>query len=259
MTDDRKNRLVSKIKAMLNIAANDASTDNEIFVAMEQARKLMERHQLTESDLESSTIDDDKRKIDEADFTRATSETAGKLYFWEAELCDFVAQFVGADWYRSREYVKNVFGQYQQTPSGRYKKTSVVVWFGVAESVVIAKQVFDELRSIISTMAFGKYGKVYAGEGATYGMGFVSGLNEKYQTIVKIEEQVQSTALTVRKQELSEYVEEKAKQWLNDEHGVKLRSCRATSTVSTDGEAYSDGRADGSNCDVDATRRRKLT
>lgn len=93
-----KESIVSKIKKLMAIADDDASSDNEIEVALNVAKKLMDNHHLTEDDL-AHEPDDDYAKVRESEKGLFRCFLGKMIFTWENNLGFFVSDFVGCPWY----------------------------------------------------------------------------------------------------------------------------------------------------------------
>lgn len=259
---------IAKVQKLLNMTGEKGASENEIAVAMMMAHKLMDKHHLSEADLAAAT--DPIAALDNAEMDEFRSFVGKALSAWESGLASFVQKFVGgAKCYMDKELrVIREYGIVQfdpKTDEPRYGKS--YVFFGVAEDAAIAKHLFDELRTLIATMATTRWGKVYKGEGASYCQGFVAGLfNHLKKAIVQEREQAKlpgnSTALMVmeKRSDLIEAKQDKADEWIRKEKGIHLRKGggQAGSRVGFDHSAHSQGVVDGQNTDVSATRKKKL-
>ena len=258
--------IIRKIKKALAIAQDNAASDGEIQAAMNAVQKMMDRHHLTEDDLTHEPVDD-YAAVDAANFNQIRAWIGRKVFYWESYLAQFVSKFVGVPLYvdNNLQIARQYGSGFMLLDSdGEPQKVKSFVFYGVAEDALIAKELYDELRLIIRTLAYGKYGTAYQGDGGRYAEGFVSGLFsqlEEQTKIRRIEAAGNSTAMVLiaRQTDLVQYKERKAKDWLKAEANIKLRKGGRTSGASGSYGAFSDGRTDGSNAEVSKQRARKLT
>lgn len=272
MSELNKDRIVDKVRKLLNIAGNEAAAQGEIEAAMLQVQRLMEKHHISEEDLakEPSVMYHD---LENAPMNRVYCVVGKKMAMWEKTLGSFVAQLVGVECYLdlNKNNVVRKFGIVQLDDAGNVKIGQAMVFFGVAEDTAIAETIYNELRVLIYTMARSLYGNPYGGSGASYGEGFVSGLSSKRRKAIedernaakaRLEHTSDSTGLILieRRQDLVVRKQELAKRWLEKEKGIKLRQRKTGCTGARDFDhtASSRGYADGRATDVEATRRKKL-
>lgn len=261
-----KERTIEKIKKLLNIAKHDTSSDGDIEAAMLQAQRLMDKHHLSEEDLVHETADD-YQKVDEAELGRFRSWVGGRVFFWECQLAAFVSRFVGVPYYLDdHKKPARDNGILKRNEFGEAWKGKSFVFYGVAEDASIAKHLYDELRKLISTMAYARYGQIYVKDGAVYCQGFIQGLNDqmelqrKEQKAIATNQGPGSTGLILieRRADLIAYKEDKAKNWLKNTIGIKLVAGGGLYGGMGSSEAYNQGKADGREADIDATRRKKI-
>lgn len=255
-------RMIDKIKALMNKTSENGATDAEAQSAIDMAYRLMQKYQLTEDDLAHEPADD-YHKVDEAKHDRCRSFVGGVFFFWEGSLATFVSQFVGVEAYmdnRKNLVRKNGFVQFDQNDQPRYGKS--IVFYGIAEDAVMAAELYDELRMLIASMAVAKYGTVFKGEGGAYAQGFVSGLFSKLGSAKADERRlaVDNTSLTLiaRREDLIKYKSNKAKDWLEKTMGMKIRGKSYFNGVGGHGSATAEGWRDGKETNVEGARRRKI-
>lgn len=258
-----KESIISKVKKLMAIAENDASSDGEIDNAMRFAQQLMDNHHLTEEDL-AHEPDDDYAKVDKADKGERRAFVGRQLYTWESMLAGFASKFVGCPCYvdNNLKTARKPNGFAVLDENGDVKKGKSIVFYGIAEDAMIAVEIYNELRALIATMAVGKWGGCYRGDGAAYSEGFVSGLNTKLAKARIEDKKSESTSMILlshRRDALIKYKNEKAQQWLSKERGIKLRSGGSRTGSSGSYEARRDGRKDGAATDVSANRSKKLS
>lgn len=259
-----KESIIAKVKKLMAIADNDASSDHEIDTALNFAKKLMDNHHLTEDDL-AHEPDDDYEKARKADKGLYRSFVGTRMFTWEVALGWFVSEFVGCPWYcdQNLKIVRNARGFAVIDPvTEQPKKGKSFVFYGIAEDAAIAQEVYNEMRSLIATMAVSKWGNCYRGDGAAYAEGFVAGLETKLKK-ARIEEkkQTESTALILlshRRDELIKVKNEIARDWLQKEKGVTLSKGQQRAGSNGSLHARKEGYTDGQNTDVSATRMKKL-
>lgn len=268
MITEQDEKIIAKIKKLLNIANNDASSDGDIQASMNAVHNLMNRHHLTEEDLAHEPADDYK-KTDDAEKGLYRSWLGGKMYSWESSLAVFVSTFVGVPCYADKQKLQAQDNGIlkRDRATGKTWMGKSIVFYGVAEDAQIAKELYDDLRLLICTMAFAKFEQIYKLEGGKYCEGFVQGLDaqlkrENAQEKKLAQDTSSSTGLLVieRRDDLIKYKEKVATKWLKQKMGekFKLRKGAQTSGASGDFEAWAQGVKDGKNTEVAATRNKKL-
>lgn len=258
-------KVKARIRAMLNTAADDAATEGEIDNALRFARAMMQQHHLEESDLAEEPADQYE------DIARAPKGTAAavvgkKLFAWEGWLAHFCSKFVGgvghyldSDIQIARRGRLAVWDE-----NGEVRMGKAVVFYGVAEDALLAKELYDDLRTTIITMARLTWGGCYQGDGGAYAEGFVEGLNTKLRKAAeqeRLEAAGNGRALILidRREDLIERKTELAKSWLANERGIKLRRGTGRSGANGSRQARSEGRADGAAAQVGVSRTKKIT
>src|SRR3990167_6532213 len=257
---DRKEKIVGRIKALLSKTGDNGASDAEAQTAMNIAASLMEKHHLTEEDIDHEPADD-YSKVDPSTFNEQRSFCGSTIFAWENFLATFVTSFVGCPSYTDktkRPVRKNGLVKFENDEP---LYGASIVFYGVPEDAAIAVEIYDELRMLIASMAVGRWGTIYRGNGAAYAEGFVSGLYTKLEISKNLEMQTAqtSTSLTLihRRADLIQYKADKAKVWLEKSKGWKLQKGSVNGS-SASKLARREGYVDGQNTDVEVTRRRKI-
>lgn len=184
-------------------------------------------------------------------------------------MAGFVAKFVGVRLYRdTNPQIVRRHGIVQLDANGKRQVAQSIVFFGISEDAFIAAELYDELRTLVASMAVARWGQVYKGDGAAYCEGFVCGLisrhneAEEEQRLIAVQAaddgNQNGLILMQRRTDLVARKQEKAERWIQS-RGVKLKSSRRSygSQAGSD-EAFAQGETDGRNADVSASRRRKI-
>lgn len=259
----KQEKIAKKVKNLLAIAKDDHASDAEIQNAMNHAHRLMGEYHLTEDDL-SHEPQDDYANVDNANFTRQKSYIGRKAYLWESTLAHFVCDFVGIPFYITNQpEIARKNGIVLLDEKGKPRQGKAYVFYGIAEDAIIAADLYDELRLLISTMAVARWASVYKGEGAVYSQGFVAGLNSQLEEsrfigLNTTKDSPTTLILIHRRDDLIEYKKKKANNYLNKELGIKLVSGQGKPGASGSHAAYSEGQADGSKTSISAARSKKL-
>tara|TARA_R110000824_G_scaffold172434_1_gene350339 strand:+ start:54395 stop:55183 length:789 start_codon:yes stop_codon:yes gene_type:complete len=256
----------SKIMGLLNISADDAASEAEIETALRLAKKMMERHHLSEDDLVDSP-EDQVRAAQDAEKTDFASPVGKKIYRWEKSLSTFVRDLVGGiGCYTARhQTAKTPAGFPIRDEDGNEIRTGAIHFYGITEDVYAACEIYSELRTAIVALARIRYGSVFKGSGGLYAEGFVAGLRSKLETEedqAKIEavETSNSNALVLieRRNALVAAKTASADLWLQHTAGVKLSNRGIGQGASGSHGAFTAGRTDGAGYNVGRTRNRKL-
>lgn len=257
----KQEKIAKKVRNLFAIAGDKEASDAEIQNAMNHAHRLMGEYHLSEEDL-GHEPQNDYEKVDESKFNRKRSFIGKKIFAWESHLSHFISKFVGIPYYLDHDFKmvrKNGFVQFDEKENPRKGKS--IVFYGIDEDAAIASELYDELRLLIATMAVASWGSVYKGDGAVYSEGFVSGLLSQLRESEKLESKVESSTAMVlvhRREDLIKYKKEKADLFLRKDCGIKLRAGYGLSGGSGSHAARSQGKSDGRNTNVSATRAKKL-
>jgi hypothetical protein len=252
-------RVKDKIRKLFALAADDAHADGEITAAMSLAERAMQEYHLTQADLEVSRATVGTNAPREYVSRSSSGRWVKSLARWESTLSEAIRTLVGSvGLYRSHERKPTgTFGVHRSTPC--------IVWYGVAEDVELAVSLYDDWSHVIATIAQGRYGGAYRGDGSSYAYGFAKALWERACTesesraavvtpsttaIVKVGSGSLADVLATRQQD--------ARAWLATT-GVHLCAPRGTRFTMKNPNAFEDGRSDGSRADFRATRKAKLT
>lgn len=214
---------------------------------MTHAQSLMDNYQLCEDDLAHEPSDDYK-DVNEAEFTKGRVNLSGKIFAWESSLARYIMDFTGVPCYLDNK----------KTAGFGVEPGKGIMFYGITEEVELAKELYTELRSIISTMAYGLYFSVYKGDGGLYAQGFVRGLQSNIQN--KKINCIQSNSLIVlRRNDLIKYKQIKSNEWLTKTTGIKLSKTQASSGAKGNINAYHTGVQHGKSQEVSVNITRKIT
>ena len=266
MSDDSlRAKVLDKIRKALNIAKDDAASEGEIQAAMNAAHKLMDLHHLTEEDLKHEPADD-YAKVRSAEMNRFRSWVGGRVFAWEENLAYYVSKYVGVPYYldNTKATARDENGLLKRDWWFKEPwKGKSFVFYGVAEDAKMARDIYDELRVTICTLAYGKFNNIYVKEGGKYSEGFVYGLRDnlaKQTELKRLEAKSSSTALVLiaRRNDLIKFKTDLASTWLKDKIGIKLTQGAGNYGASGSNSAFNEGFKDGKKTDVEVTRTKKL-
>lgn len=260
-----------QIRKILSIANDDSASEQEVENALAIAARLMDKHHLSEEDLEESP-QDQERDARTAPKTKQSAHGDNiRMPMWEKQLSRVVATIVGGVGYycHSSAPLTTPSGLAIRDHRGNQMKASTVVFYGIAEDVETAIQLWNELRLAISALARLRYGSVARGDGAAYAEGFVSGLESKHKQQAENEKQQARIAeqqtggrgveLICRRDALILKKHELAREWLASPEGGGVKLGKSTGYGSAgDQNARGQGYSDGGKYNATATRTRKL-
>lgn len=246
-----REKIVDRVRKLLNLAANDAAAEGEIRNAMKAASRLIAEYQIEQTELEASGESADptyKQGFQSYGVSRPAS--------WMGTLAMAVAKAVGSvGVYRtSRSVRKGAFG--------REASEAGVEFYGIDADVDLARDVLNEWLIVIATMVAGKYGGGgFQGDGLAYARGFANALYNiaadiyKDKALPPCTDPQQSTSIVPVVAALAKKRAE-ADAWLK-EQGIRLGKVRSTS-YSTASSAYSQGYADGRRSGFGVSRTKAL-
>lgn len=254
------------------------ATEAEANSAMDFARRLMLRHQLTEADLGTENarrtpedIAADTEYGEERTYSQGTTLTE-----WEGSLAMTISSLVGS----VKVYLDRTKCGLKKTPTGcvefdakgKPKKAESLRWYGPASDVADARELYDEWLTLIAALARLKFGGVLRGPGRSYARGFVAALYAKVQSMKQEEKQVSQgitpnliaaahgsdSALVIASAgAIIEAKLKRAEEWLRGEGVSVVRNPRKY-TASFNFGAFNAGRSDGTNADFQRQRKRRL-
>jgi len=182
----------------------------------------MLKHNLSRNDL----IEDDD--VSETRMTRrACALNGSKAYQWESLLAHYLTEevFQTVQFYRAHRGHRTLF------------------WFyGPVDDVEQVLGLFRELLLTIATAAHVKYGSHTRGSGASYAEGYVNGLPRTNQIQPPESAPISETAL-IHARTLA--IHDAAKDWLDEECGIRLQRSRSSGRGKFDESAHRDGKRDG--------------
>lgn len=253
-------RVKAMIRQMLAVAKNDASTEGEIENALAMAHEMMNGYHLSEEDL-GVEPDEQWKQLEAKDCAKRRCWLTSRMYYWEGQLAMFCCNFVGGvKCYRDMQVLVKRNGRIvAKDEKGNPVKGVGMVFYGIADDVGLAADLFEEMRMTIITMAKLTHGGCYKGDGGKYSEGFVAGLKTQLEKVEYSEAQKAaeggSTALVLieRRQDLINRKAALAKQFIAGE-GVKLQRGPSHAGASGSWDAYQEGKADGAKADLSAGR-----
>lgn len=269
------------IRALLNLANDDGAADAEIENALRLARREMLKHNLTEEDVaEEKARTPEEIAADTEYAQRDGYATGANLAAWEGQLGMVIADLVGTvGVYRNHAQARRTsHGTLVMDANGRTKRQARMTFYGPAEDVRDASELFEEWAEIIQAMAMMKFGGSKRGEGRSYAEGFVVGMRSKVQKIVReerklIEERTDgtkalpgvhpgaaTTALVLVKQHsLIAAKKTHGEEWLRESEGIKLRKGSGGGGGRHHGNAFGEGKTDGAKANISHSRTKKIT
>lgn len=161
-------RIIEKIKKLL--ALGESSNENEAKVAMLKAQELLAKHKLSMKEVKGFKIYNSaiKEKSSNVSFTKAK---------WKAKLAGLIA---------------NNFGCYHYYKS---RRTHTIAFFGREEDIIVCNIVLeyaiDCINSVVKRLRYQYLKDGYSTKGLEndYALGFIEGLNEKFEEQKKVNQE----------------------------------------------------------------------
>lgn len=230
---NRNESIIKKIKGLLAIA-DDSKNDEESQSAFLLAQKLMIKHDIQQSEIKNST---EKQEIIEGQ-----AIAYKKLFWWERQLARIIAKN-----FRVKFYYHN------RILNGEKRRKTSIIFFGFENDVNLAKEMYVLAYDAISKYS-ARYVKNYYQNAFvirtkertkelknSYMLGFLTGLNEKFELQVKEMEQ-EFGLMIITPKEVSRAYNDLAKGFSGKAKPVKTPSIGEV-------EAYHRGRRDGEQID----------
>lgn len=259
MHSNTRDRIVSRIQKLLNLAADDAASNGEIQNAMNFATQLIQEHQISQTELEAQQTN--TNPFDNLEFIQqAAKGTVAFKCTWENFLGHAIQELVGS----VKCYIK---GDPMEFQVGAFQKElrRAYMFYGPAEDVQLAIQLFEEWSVTIATIAYGTYKTAYRKEGGDYAIGFATGLSRQAQDAKAKRFLISNTATTalalrnIGNGSLGSILQHKAnlaERWFKNS-GTKIR--KGTAKTIKKNTAYELGLNHGKNVEFTANRQQKLT
>ncbi len=262
---DIRDKIKSRVKKLLDLAADDGAFDGEIAAAMLAAERLMDAYHLEEAECRAATAQETGQAAPAPTMAEGQAWTFGRaLTTWETTLAWAISDLVGCvQWYRLGATVTESTGGFKQ-PTVK----TPVMFYGPDEDVRIAGDLFGDWTRVIGTLAVGKFGDCTRGNGGRYALGFAAALRQKARDAQHRRAEIVTSATTALMRvggdhslaAVNEQTRTLARQWLEQTKGWKLRSGSGRNGYRSGSyDAYAAGRADGSRADFSAKRTPKLT
>lgn len=259
-----------KLRGILaKTSEGSGATEAESNSALEFARRLMLRHQLTEADLglgskqrTPSEIAADTEYADMRQFSQGVT-----LTLWEKQLAQVICELIGTigayDDHGKYER-RTMAGTLEFNSKGQTERAQTIVFYGPAADVRDARELHTEWAHTIAALARMKFGGALRGEGRSYADGFVAGMKEKVRELKASESAMTqgnsgNYALVVAgANAIMRAKRMQASDWLSKEKGVRLKVVQVKSTARNYYGANSAGRADGKNADLSRNRAKRI-
>ncbi|WP_431818831.1 DUF2786 domain-containing protein [Bacillus pumilus] len=230
---NRNESIIKKIKGLLAIA-DDSKNDEESQSAFLLAQKLMIKHDIQQSDVETR---DEKQEI-----IKGQAVAYKKLFWWERQLAGIIANN-----FRVKFYYHN------RILNDEKRRKSSIIFFGFENDVNLAKEMYvlayDAICKYSEKYVKNYYKEVFAIRTTaktnelknSYMLGFLTGLNEKFDIQVREMEQ-EFGLMVITPKEVSEAYNDLAKSFSGKAKPTKIPSIGEV-------EAYHRGRRDGEQID----------
>lgn len=237
-----------RLAKLIRLSEDESASAGEIDNALNMAAQLMAKHQLTRDDIDYSGTDGPD-SLDRIRMGRHCCLAKGsRVTTWEIILSGFVSRLIGSvQHYLSRE-IKLLAGA-----NGGAAYGSGFYYYGPQDDAEEAAELFRELQDTIAIMAIAKWGGYARSDGAAYAEGFVTALLEKLAAeIDKLKSgDEQTCALITRSESTALAITSRAREWLTETHGVRIKKKTVRGGTRTGSHAARrDGATDGSRYDV---------
>lgn len=214
-----EDKIIGKIKKALALA-KDTPSDDEAQAAMLAVQRLLAKHNLSMQDVEGYATTEKKTKEE------MVTELTGRIPWWHKKLAYVISENFKCKYFMVR------YGSYN----------GGIVFFGLEEDVLIAKEVFQYAREMIDKLAKSYVGKLYRRGESTKGVrnifieGFLSGLQAKFKE--QIEKNNWGLVLVTDALVVQEY------------ENMNMKTVKSTGIqpkFSNNSEAYNEGKKQGEN------------
>lgn len=256
------------IRDLLNLANDNAAAELEAENALRFARRLMLRHNVSEEEIMKAQGPHERAADVEAmEYRQADVQTLNRnIHQWERTLAHAMTSLVGSvkfyidrnKYPRMTEHGTRAFDHHGVPAwSGRF------VFYGPAEDVQAATELFHEWSEIVVAMCRLRYAYVFKGEGRAYCEGFCSAVHSKVAK-VHHEEQKQLEAGTlalvlVGAKDLMKRKRDYCDTWLHKTTGIRLVSGGGRGRVNNYDNAWHQGHQDGARANLQRRSTKKLS
>jgi len=289
LTEENKKTIIDRILKLQKITDENA-TQGEIENASRLASKLIDLHQVQQAEIDAASV---AKSGEQADKDNLNFTCQGQIVFgstkgycyWQSALASTVARAVGGVFCvqqgNDRPFLPDLqnladeMGQINSMGSmgsGGNLDRHRYCFYGSAEDVTLAVDLFKSWRDTIATLALQFYGTVYRGSGNSFAMGFVRSL---FKQVLEAEKARKAAAMmpddTVpggqrivmvgKFSTIAAYLTaktDKAQDYLTKKSGLAFHKTGNRGSVK-DGEAYSKGKEMGSRASLNVSRAKKLS
>jgi len=232
-------RIKSTIRAMLNLAADSDATDGEKQNAMRKVTEMMDQNNLREEDL--ADADGVLDSLDNVEVGHAKVDLGLRMCHWQSALCVWVERLLGTI----------------KTYAVKQQDGAHCIFYGVLSDCEIATEIYYEVRNYIETECLKQYGGTKRGDGYSYCLGFVTGLQEQLKRAKAADVPPTKNALVVQRNAIVVKKQSLAERYAKD-NKLKLYKQTKRAKVSNN-DAFANGFENGSKYSVNTDRRKKLT
>lgn len=228
-----REQILEKLKNLLQRTTANGASEAEVETAMKIARKLMDQHQIEQSELL------DVAKPGQLEIVERQSVPAAKLDVWMRGVASCVAKITNTRWYSREDYARKPNGELKTTPKGKFSKVISVWFYGTSTEVDCAIQLYSEYLTVFRTMATIKMGGwkqecYHYMQG--FGAGILSKLNEQAEEEAKKHQNNTTSMILSRDREMHEFAANK---------GLVARRQKSLRKTNETSAAYGQGRSDG--------------
>ncbi len=286
-------KVKKQLAAILAKTTGEAgTTEEEARNALAFARRMMLRHQLTEADIGPAKAKTPHEIAADTEYDEAATYTDGATYTkWQGLLAMALQELIGTvgvyvDGAAGRVTKRKADGSIVYDRKGQPVQAHRFIYYGPAEDVRDARELFEEWQTLVMALARAKHGGAFRGPGRSYAEGFCNGLYRKVRDMrqeeralvakggapaitvgdaalvaaAEAEGQACSALVVAGALQVMDAKRAKASDWLRGQRPAGFRLARhgAGQGGRYYGDAYQEGLTDGRKADVSRRTPRKL-
>jgi disulfide oxidoreductase YuzD len=220
---------IERIRKLMAYASDGSASEGEIENALGHARRLMDKFNLEEKDIESparrQSFYDEIKQHEVYQRANQIDEFDRLLAVVPCIICDV------------KSYTKH---DYRPNKRGKTSRMQVMVFYGAPRDCAIAEALYHELLSTMRAMVRFRYPDDWQRQFSSYCYGFVNRLTERAQELKqRIPQEEGCTAIVVAKEKI-------IKNWASNNLQLTKRKHISRAGERVNGDAYDAGREDGS-------------
>ena len=242
------------IKKLMAVANDGSASDAEIENAMKRAATLIDRHHIRPEDLkpgeEDAAPDDITMGLSFGKVKHA------KIFLWEAIVAEAVEKLFGSVQYFRSEEKHSTRASFISGPA---KTVRMIGFYGPAAEAAEAAAFFETWIHAVATLALGRWGNPYRGNGGVYALGFSRKLRERAAAIDKARRAVAARPIAILAGEAStipvgtaitlaeryDILKNRGTSYMEKVHGIKMVMIAPSGGSRGSAEAYQEGQSHG--------------